>query len=101
MLEEQIAQIFSTTSDENITHDDLHNCIGIETLISGDALRRHANEVKHAHADLILERQHDLGIDGEEIRTVSEKSSSWSRDRAQKMALSYMNLRDEQELDSE
>ena len=88
----RMARIFSTTPDENITHDDLRNCVGIEILLSDD-LRRHAINMKNAHADLILEQQH-RGIN-EELRIVSERSSSWSRDRAQKMASSYMNLRDD------
>ena len=85
----RMARKIATTPSEEITHDDLHKCIGIEVFLSPGLLRRTV-EKRHTHQNLILERQ---GVD-EDLRSVSERSSSWARDRAHKMATTYTSFGD-------
>ena len=85
----RMARRIENTPSEELSHDDIHNCIGIEAFISPRLLRRTV-ENRNTHHNLILERQ---GID-EDLRSISERSSRWSRDRAHKTATTYINLGD-------
>ena len=74
-----------------ITRDDLYVCLGVENLLSFD-LAWHATMKKRAHVVTILTWQHTCN--DEELRRVSEASSQWARERANKLAAEYWSMKD-------
>ena len=85
----------NTTSPGSITPDQLLACVGIEDFITyGMAMR--VGEAKRAHARAVLSeqrRQSQQGVhDPKKLANASESCSSWSKERAQKLAAGYGKL---------
>ena len=76
---------------EDLTYEDLCECIGIEKYLSPEVLRI-ANVRKRAHIDAIVVAQTNRDPDSthtEVLAQVSKSSSFWARARANELALKY------------
>ncbi len=84
---QQLRHTLANVSSNGVTADDVYRCIGIESFLSQDLMRRTmANKRNHMDSVLAELRSHRGGIDHHRIRQVSENSSMWSRERAHLVA---------------
>ena len=86
----------NNTSLGSITPDQLLACVGIELFVTRD-MAMSVSEAKRVHARAVLSeqrRQAQEGVrDPQKLARASEKFSSWSKERAQKLAAGYSKLR--------
>lgn len=83
----RMQDLLHSTPPDMVTQDDLVHAIGIETFLSPD-LAQHILRKKHAHVAAVLSAQNS-GYNNEQLSLVSQRSSSWARERAQKLADGY------------
>lgn len=83
----------STTHSGVVTRELLHECIGVEDFVVPNQAQRVA-ERRRAHIATVLAEQANGG-DIERLSQVSETSSKWAQDKAQKLALTYHVLLNE------
>ena len=79
-------------SGEEISREVLHDCMGLENFASQDVLRRIVTK-RRAHVNAVLqEQQRGTNSSINSIAMVSMIYSQWARQRAEKIALSYVRL---------
>ena len=87
----------NNTPAEAIVPEQLYECVGIEVFVTQGLARRVA-EKKRAHVNAILSEQivqEQQGVsDLKKLSGVSEKSSRWTKERAQKLAVGYSAILD-------
>ena len=74
-----------------------YECLGIEVLVN-EGLARQINEKRRAHISAVLREQRlqaERGVrDIDKIAFESMKRSHWSKERAEKLAMAWSELRD-------
>ena len=82
-------------SGEEISREVLYDCMGLENFASQDVLRRIVTK-RRAHVNAVLqEQQRGTNSSINSIAMVSMIYSRWARQRAEKIALSYVRLDEE------
>lgn len=85
---------------EDISQEDLYMCIGMEALLTPQ-LNSLVRERKRQHVATIMAAQARQGtrgiVDVEELAKLSEQSSEWTTNRAQKLAEGYWDCLGEQQ----
>ena len=88
----RIRDLLQNTPPQEITQDELFECVGIENFLSRD-LAQQVLRKKRAHVDAILlvQRGHHLGTNkkDEEVSHTSKISSQWACERARRIAAGY------------
>ena len=79
-------------SGEEISREVLYDCMGLENLVSQEVLQR-IRLKRRAHVNAVLrEQQRGTNSSINSIAMVSMIHSRWARQRAEKIALSYVRL---------
>ena len=91
----RMARTFKAAPADGILPEQLYECVGIEVLVT-QGLARHAAEKKRKHVDAVLseqslQKQHGA-CDLERLSGVSKTTSSWTTERARKLATGYCEL---------
>ena len=85
----------NTTPHQDITAEQLCNCIGIEVFITQD-LAMHVEKEKRNHIQAVLAEQSIQRQQGvyapEKLSDASKNTSRWSRNRARKLAVGYSKM---------
>mmetsp|Transcript_4288 Transcript_4288/g.8846 ORF Transcript_4288/g.8846 Transcript_4288/m.8846 type:complete len:194 (+) Transcript_4288:106-687(+) len=89
-------RVFETTPYNEVPHEVLCHCIGIENLMSPKLIQRTLeHRANHTRIVLFEQRcQREMGeVDPERLASISEKHSSKTKLRARKLAEGYMKMK--------